>query len=71
LGGWGEFALMLVIGGLLSVGGLVMALTSRGADRGVGAAIALFFVACVLTAPLFAPGRRRRGRLRLEPLAVG
>jgi hypothetical protein len=68
--GWGEFAFMLVVGGLLSVGGLAMALTSRGADRGVGAAIALFFLACALTAPLFRPGRRR-GRLWLETLQLG
>jgi hypothetical protein len=69
-GGWGQVAFMVVIGGLLSVGGLVMALSSRGAERGAGASIALFFFACLLTAPLFAPGRRR-GRLRLETLRVG
>ena len=69
-GGWGQFALMVVIGGLLSVGGLVLALTSRGADRGAGATIALFFLACLLAAPLFAPGRRR-GHLRLETLRLG
>jgi hypothetical protein len=68
--GWGQFAFMLVVGGLLSVGGLAMALTSRGADRGAGAAIALFFLACALAAPLFAPGRRH-GRLRLETLQLG
>jgi hypothetical protein len=68
--GWGQFAFMLVGGGVGSVGGLVMALTGRGADRGVGAAIALFFLACSLTAPLFRPGRRR-GRLRLETLQLG
>src|SRR6266508_1912110 len=51
--GWGQFAFMLVGGGLLSAGGLVMALTSRGADRGAGASIALFFLACALVAPLF------------------
>jgi hypothetical protein len=61
---------MLVIGGLLSVGGLVMALTGRGAERGAGAAIALFFLACALSAPLFAPGRRG-GRLRLETVRLG
>jgi hypothetical protein len=69
-GGWGEFAFMVVVGGLLSVGGLVMAVTGRGAERGAGASIALFFFACLLVAPLFAPGRRR-GRLRLETLRVG
>jgi hypothetical protein len=69
-GGWGQFAFMVVIGGLLSVGGLVMALSSRGAERGAGAAIALFFLACLLVAPLFAPGRRG-GPLRLETLRVG
>jgi hypothetical protein len=68
--GWGQFALMLAVGGLLSVAGLVMALTGQGAERGAGAAIALFFLACLLTAPLFAPGRRR-GRPRLETLRVG
>jgi hypothetical protein len=71
LGGWGQVAFMVVVGGLLSVGGLAMALTSRGADRGAGAAIALFSLACALAAPLFAPGRRRRGRLRLETLQLG
>jgi hypothetical protein len=69
-GGWGQFAFMVVIGGLLSAGGLVMALSSRGAERGAGAAIALFFFACLLTAPLFAPGRRG-GPLRLETVRVG
>jgi hypothetical protein len=68
--GWGQFAFMLVGGGLLSAGGLVLALTGQGAERGAGATIALFFLACVLTAPLFAPGRRR-GRLRLETLQLG
>jgi hypothetical protein len=68
--GWGEFALMVVVGGLLSVGGLALALTGRGAERGAGVAIALFFLACLLTAPLFAPGRRR-GRPRLESLRMG
>jgi hypothetical protein len=68
--GWGQFALMVVVGGLLSAGGLVLALTGRGAERGVGATIALFFFACLLSAPLFAPGRRR-GRLRLETLRLG
>ena len=70
IGGWGEFAFMLVIGGLFTLGGLALALTGRGAERGVGATIALFFLACLLTAPLFAPGRRR-GQLRLETLRVG
>ena len=70
LAGWGEFVFMLVIGGLLSVGGLVMALSGRGAERGAGAAIALFFLACALSAPLFAPGRRG-GRLRLETVRLG
>jgi hypothetical protein len=69
-GGWGQFAFMVVVGGLLSAGGLVMALTGRGAERGAGAATSLFFFACLLTAPLFAPGRRG-GRLRLETLRVG
>jgi hypothetical protein len=69
-GGWGQFAFMVVIGALLSVGGLVMALSSRGAERGAGAAIALFFFACLLAAPLFAPGRRG-GRLRLETVRLG
>jgi hypothetical protein len=69
-GGWGQFAFMVVIGALLSVGGLVMALSSQGAERGAGAAIALFFFACLLTAPLFAPGQRG-GRLRLETVRVG
>jgi hypothetical protein len=68
--GWGQFAFMLVSGGLLSAGGLVLALTGQGAERGAGATIALFFLACLLSAPLFAPGRRR-GRLRLETLQLG
>jgi hypothetical protein len=68
--GWGQFAFMLVTGGLLSAGGLVLALTGRGTERGAGATIALFFLACLLSAPLFAPGRRR-GRLRLETLQLG
>jgi hypothetical protein len=68
--GWGQFAFMLVGGGLLSAGGLVLALTGRGADRGAGATIALFFLACLLAAPLLAPGRRR-GRLRLEAVRLG
>jgi hypothetical protein len=54
----------------LSVGGLVMALSSRGAERGAGAAIALFFFSCLLVAPLFAPGRRG-GPLRLETARLG
>ena len=61
---------MLIIGGLLSAGGLVLALTGQGSDRGTGATIALFFLACLLTAPLFAPGRQG-GRLRLETLQLG
>jgi hypothetical protein len=69
-GGWGQVVFMVVIGGLLSVGGLVMAVTGRGAERGAGAAIALFFLACLLTAPLFAPGRRG-GPLRLETVRLG
>ena len=69
-GGWGQFAFMVLIGGLLSVGGLVMALSSRGAERGAGAAIGLFFFACLLAAPLFAPGRRG-GPLRLETVRLG
>jgi hypothetical protein len=68
--GWGQFAFMLVAGGLLSAGGVVMALTGRGAERGAGATIALFFLACFVVAPLFAPGPRRC-RLRLETLRVG
>jgi hypothetical protein len=70
IAGWGQVAFLVVVGGLLSVGGLVMAVTGRGAERGAGAAIALFFFACLLVAPLVAPGRRR-GRLRLETLGVG
>jgi hypothetical protein len=69
-GGWGSFALMLVVGGLLTVGGLVLVLTGRGAERGVGGTIALFGLACLLAVPLFAP-RRRRGRLRLDTLRLG
>jgi MFS family permease len=69
-GGWAQFAFMVVVGGLLSVGGLVLALTGRGAERGAGAATALFFLACLLAAPLFAPGRRG-GPLRLETLRLG
>jgi hypothetical protein len=69
-GGWGQFVLLVSISGLLSVGGLALALTGHGADRGAGAATALFFLACLLAAPLFAPGRRR-GTLRLETLRVG
>jgi hypothetical protein len=61
---------MVVVGGLLSVGGLVMALSTRGAERGAGAAIALFFLACLLVAPLFAPGRRG-GPVRLETARLG
>jgi hypothetical protein len=69
-GGWGQFVLLVSISGLLSVGGLVLALTGQGADRGAGATTALFFLACLLVAPLVAPGRRRR-QLRLETLRVG
>jgi hypothetical protein len=69
-GGWGQFVLLVSISGLLSVGGLTLALTGQGADRGAGATTALFFLACLLVAPLFAPGRRR-GQLRLETLRVG
>jgi hypothetical protein len=68
--GWGQVAFMLVSGGLLSAGGLVLALTGQGAERGVGATMALFFFACFLVAPLFAPGRRQ-GQLRLETLRLG
>jgi hypothetical protein len=68
-GGWGQFVLLVSISGLLGVGGLALALTGRGADRGAGTTIALFFLACLLVAPLFAPGRRR-GHLRLETLQV-
>jgi hypothetical protein len=70
LGGWGEFAFMVIVGLSMAAGGLVMAVTGRGAERGAGAAIALFFLACVLAAPLFAPGRRR-GTLRLGTLRLG
>jgi hypothetical protein len=69
-GGWGQFVLLVSISGLLSAGGLALALTGRGADRGAGVTIALFFLAFLLVAPLFAPGRRR-GHLRLETLRVG
>jgi hypothetical protein len=69
-GGWGQFVLLVSISGLLSVGGLALALTGQGADRGAGATTALFFLGCLLVAPLFAPGRRR-GQLRLETLRVG
>jgi hypothetical protein len=68
--GWGQFAFMLVVGGLLSAGGLVLALTGQGAERGVGATIGLFFLGCLLSTPLFLPGRRR-GRLRLETVRLG
>lgn len=47
-----------------------MALSSGGAERGAGAAVALFFFACLLTAPLFAPGQRG-GPLRLETVRMG
>ena len=67
---WGQFAFMLVGGGVLSAGGLVVAVTGRGAERGVGATMALFSFACFLVAPLFAPGRPR-GQLRLETLQLG
>ena len=56
---------MVLVGGSFTVAGLALALTGRGADRATGAVAALFFFACLLTAPLFAP-RRRRGRPRLE-----
>ncbi|HEV8166052.1 MAG TPA: STM3941 family protein, partial [Actinomycetota bacterium] len=69
-GGWGEFAFMLVVGLSLTAGGLLMVVTGRGAERGAGAATALFFFACLLAAPLFAPGRRR-GPLRLETVRLG
>jgi hypothetical protein len=69
-GGWGEFVLLLVVGLLFTVGGLLLALTGRGAERGAGVTIALFFLACLLAAPLFAPGRRR-GHLRHETVRVG
>jgi hypothetical protein len=52
------------------VGGLLLAVGGRGAERGAGATIGLFGLACVLAAPLFRP-RRRRGRLRLETLRLG
>jgi hypothetical protein len=68
--GWGQFALMLIVGGFLSAGGMVMALTGRGAERGAGATIALFFLACLLAAPLFAPWRRR-GQPRLGSVRLG
>jgi hypothetical protein len=69
-GGWGSFALLLVVGGLSTVVGLLMAVGGRGAERGAGATTGLFGLACLLTAPLFRP-RRRRGRLRLETLRLG
>jgi len=69
-GGWGEFAFMVVVGLSLTAGGLLMVVTGRGAERGAGAATALFFLACLLTAPLFAPGRRR-GTLRLGTVRLG
>jgi hypothetical protein len=69
LAGWGQVAFLVMVGGLLSVGGLMLAVTGRGAERGAGVSIALFFLACLLAAPLFAPGRRQ-GRLRLESLQV-
>jgi hypothetical protein len=65
-----QFAFMLIFGGLMTAGGLVLALTGRGADRGAGAAIALFFLACAIVAPLLAPWRRR-GRLRLATVRLG
>jgi len=68
--GWGQFAFMLIVGGLMTAGGLVLALTGRGADRGAGATIALFFLACAIVAPLLAPWRRR-GRLRLATVRLG
>jgi hypothetical protein len=68
--GWGQFTFMLVAGGLLGGGGLAMALTGHGAERGVGASAALFFFACMLTAPVFRP-RRRQGRPRLETVRLG
>jgi hypothetical protein len=61
---------MVVIGGSLSAGGVWLALTGRGAERGAGVTTALFFLACLLVAPLFAP-RRRRARVRLEPVSLG
>jgi hypothetical protein len=69
-GGWGSFALLVVFSGLSTVVGLLLALTSRGAERGAGATMGLFGLACLLTVPLFRP-RRRRGRLRLETLRLG
>jgi len=69
-GGWGQFAFMLIAGVLLTAGGLALALTGQGAERGVGASIALFFLACALTAALAWPGRRD-GRLRLETVRLG
>jgi len=69
-GGWGSFALLVVFSGLSTVVGLLLVLTSRGAERGAGATMGLFGLACLLTTPLFRP-RRRRGRLRLETLRLG
>jgi hypothetical protein len=69
-GGWGSFAVLVSFGGLSTVVGLLLALTSRGAERGAGATMGLFGLACVLVAPLFRP-RRRRGRLRLATLRLG
>jgi hypothetical protein len=60
---------MVLVGGSFTVAGLTLALTGRGADRATGAVAALFFFACLLTAPLFAP-RRRRGRPRLGSVAL-
>jgi hypothetical protein len=64
LRGWGEFAFMVAVGGSFTVAGLALAVGGRGAERVTGAVAALFFFACLLTAPMFAP-RRRRGRPRL------
>jgi hypothetical protein len=51
--------------------GLASGWRSRpGVVRLAAALLALFFLACLLTAPLFRPGRRR-GRPRLETLRLG
>jgi MFS family permease len=61
-GGWGEFAFMLVIGGLFTLGGLALALTGRGGDRhergvvvpysGLRQGVLLVAIACLALAML-------------------
>jgi hypothetical protein len=60
---------MVAVGATFTVAGLALAVAGRGAERATGAIAALFFFACLLTAPLFAP-RRRRGRPRLEAVRL-